>query len=69
MKMKEKYTLAKLQAAYLPITLRKEQTKGIGVCMHCWQSGCDCENTGDIKSNSFINLTEEITISKFLVAN
>lgn len=67
--MKEKYTLAKLQAAYLPITLRKEQTKGVGVCMHCWQSGCDCESTGDVNSDPFINLTEEHTISKYLVAN
>lgn len=67
--MKEKYSLAKLQAAYLPITLRKEQTNGEGVCMHCWQSGCDCKSTGDIKNDPFINLTEEPTISKYLVAN
>ncbi|MEM5009332.1 hypothetical protein WKH57_01295 [Niallia taxi] len=41
--MKQEYTLAKLQAAYLEVTLRKEKSNGQDVCMFCWQSqGCGC---------------------------
>lgn len=62
--MKNAYTLRKLQAAYLKVTLRKEMENNEDTCMMCWSTKCDCEFKTDVKSDSFINLT---TISEFKV--
>lgn len=56
--MKNSYSLKKLQMAYLPVTLRKEQNKD-ETCMYCWTSGCGCETKSNVKTDSFISLTTE----------
>lgn len=57
--MKNTYTLRKLQAAYLGITLRKEMENNDKTCILCWSSGCNCETKSNVKTDSFINLTTE----------
>ncbi len=51
------YTLRKLQAAYLPLTLRYEAKEE--QCCLCWKTICKCDH--DLASDSFINLTESET--------
>jgi hypothetical protein len=58
--IKMNYSLRKLQAAYLKVTLGKqEQTEE--TCMYCWTKGCGCSNS-NVKNDPFINLT---TVSEF----
>jgi hypothetical protein len=54
------YSLRKLQAAYLKVTLGKqEQTEE--TCLYCWKSGCGCSDN-KAQNDPFINLT---TMSEF----
>ncbi|KON87399.1 hypothetical protein AF332_11560 [Sporosarcina globispora] len=59
------YTLRKLQAAYLKVTLRKEMGNNEETCMYCWNSGCGCDSKSNVKTDSFISLT---TASEFKYA-
>lgn len=53
----KKYTLAALQMAYLPLTMKKETTGE--KCLYCWQTAhCDCNaDKYSIQNDPFINLT------------
>lgn len=59
----ENYTLRKLQAGYLKVTMRNVKEEE-SVCNLCWKPGCNCNSKG-IKDDSFLNLT---TISEFKYA-
>jgi hypothetical protein len=56
---KRNYSLRILQAAYLKVTLKKQQRENEEVCLYCWKSnGCKCNvEKGAIKNDPFINLS------------
>lgn len=53
----EQYSLAKLQMAYLQVTLRN-RSKEEEVCYLCYRSKHTCDCNADIQTDSFIQLTE-----------
>jgi hypothetical protein len=54
----KKYTLAALQMAYLPVTMKDQEGN---VCLYCWENKCSCTNNS-VETDAFINLT---TVSEF----